>query len=220
MKTSLSFQNWADNPVTTNIETLPIAEAPFPRVTVCPPKNTFTNLNYDLIFASNTSLSTEKRHFFIDTLFAKALDFEYDEAVNLYIQEENGFRNWYDGLTINSHPFDPNNTKQATATTQALSGSMSTPSFSEQFNISAFQNPPEDVDPKQWKQTFFDYNIQIDIDMLSENNEQLFLNVTIDARSVYASAMSTVFDLDFKRIQKDVFWGEDLQNLSDKLFKA
>ena len=46
------------------------------------------------------------------------------------------------------------------------------------------------------------------------------LNVTIDARSVYASAMSTVFDLDFKRIQKDVFWGEDLQNLSDKLFKS
>ena len=46
------------------------------------------------------------------------------------------------------------------------------------------------------------------------------LNATIDSRSVYASAMSTVFDLDFKRIQKDVFWGEDLQNLSDKLFKA
>ena len=46
------------------------------------------------------------------------------------------------------------------------------------------------------------------------------LNATIDARSVYASAMSTVFDLDFKRIQNDVFWGEDLQNLSDKLFKA
>jgi uncharacterized protein (DUF1501 family) len=46
------------------------------------------------------------------------------------------------------------------------------------------------------------------------------LNATIDARSVYASTMSTVFDLDFKHIQKDVFWGEDLQNLSDKLFKT
>ena len=46
------------------------------------------------------------------------------------------------------------------------------------------------------------------------------LNSTIDARSVYASAMSTVFDLDFKRIQKEVFWGEDLQNLSDKLFRT
>ena len=46
------------------------------------------------------------------------------------------------------------------------------------------------------------------------------LNSTIDARSVYASAMSTVFDIDFKRIQKEVFWGDELQNLSDKLFKA
>ena len=46
------------------------------------------------------------------------------------------------------------------------------------------------------------------------------LNSTIDARSVYASAMSTVFDTDFKRVQKEVFWGDKLDNLSDKLFKA
>ena len=46
------------------------------------------------------------------------------------------------------------------------------------------------------------------------------LNSTMDARSIYASAMSTVFDLDFKSIQKDVFFGDKLQNLSDKLFKA
>ena len=46
------------------------------------------------------------------------------------------------------------------------------------------------------------------------------LNSTIDSRSIYASAMSTVFDLDFKTIKDKVFWGEDLQNLSDKLFKT
>ena len=46
------------------------------------------------------------------------------------------------------------------------------------------------------------------------------LNSTIDARSIYASAMSTVFEIDFKRIQKEVFWGDKLQNLSEKLFKA
>ena len=46
------------------------------------------------------------------------------------------------------------------------------------------------------------------------------LNATIDARSVYASAMSTVFDLDFNRIEKEVFFGDKLDNLSDKLFKA
>ena len=46
------------------------------------------------------------------------------------------------------------------------------------------------------------------------------LNATIDARSVYASAMSTVFDVDFKTIKDKVFWGEDLQDLSSKLFKT
>ena len=46
------------------------------------------------------------------------------------------------------------------------------------------------------------------------------LNSTIDSRSVYASAMSSVFNVDFNRIQKEVFWGDELQNLSDKLFKS
>lgn len=46
------------------------------------------------------------------------------------------------------------------------------------------------------------------------------LNATTDARSVYASAMSTVFDVDFKRIEKEVFFGDKLQNLSDKLFRT
>jgi len=50
--------------------------------------------------------------------------------------------------------------------------------------------------------------------------EKRDLNSTIDARSVYASAMSTVFDLDFKLVKDKVFWGENLQNLSDKLFKT
>ncbi len=65
---------------------------------------------------------------------------------------------------------------------------------------------------------------QVHTDWPGLKKKELFegrdLNSTIDARSVYASAMSTVFDVDFKLLQKEVFWGEDLQNLSDKLFKA
>ena len=65
---------------------------------------------------------------------------------------------------------------------------------------------------------------QVHTDWPGLKRKELFdgrdLNVTIDARSVYASAMSTVFDLDFKRIEKEVFFGDKLQNLSDKLFKA
>ena len=65
---------------------------------------------------------------------------------------------------------------------------------------------------------------QVHTDWPGLKRKELFegrdLNSTIDSRSVYASAMSTVFDVEFERIQKDVFWGDKLENLSDKLFKA
>jgi uncharacterized protein (DUF1501 family) len=64
---------------------------------------------------------------------------------------------------------------------------------------------------------------QVHTDWPGLKRKELFegrdLNSTIDARSIYASAMSTVFELDFKKIKNEVFWGENLQNLSDKLFK-
>ena len=44
-----SFEDWSENPVKTTIETLPISQITLPKVTVCPPKNTYTNLNYDLM---------------------------------------------------------------------------------------------------------------------------------------------------------------------------
>ena len=65
---------------------------------------------------------------------------------------------------------------------------------------------------------------QVYTDWPGLNKKELFegrdLNSTIDSRSIYASAMSKVFDVDFKKITKEVFWGENLQNLSDKLFKT
>ena len=48
-----SFQSWADSPVKTTVETLPISEITFPKITVCPPRNTFTDLNYDLMLVEN-----------------------------------------------------------------------------------------------------------------------------------------------------------------------
>ena len=38
-----SFQDWAESPITTTIETQPITKITFPKLTVCPPKNTFTD---------------------------------------------------------------------------------------------------------------------------------------------------------------------------------
>ena len=65
-----SFDSWAESPVKTTIETLPMDELKFPKVTVCPPKNTFTDLNYDLIMTENITLTEEMR----DEMFRYAVD--------------------------------------------------------------------------------------------------------------------------------------------------
>jgi uncharacterized protein (DUF1501 family) len=43
---------------------------------------------------------------------------------------------------------------------------------------------------------------------------------TLDARAVYLSAMSVCFDTDPEVLQREVFWGENLPNLSSTLFKT
>ena len=57
---------------------------------------------------------------------------------------------------------------------------------------------------------------------LKQNNlfEGRDLQSTIDARSVYASAMATVFDLDFELVKREVFWNEDIKDLSGQLFRS
>ena len=57
-----SFQDWQDNPVTTTIDTSPIKEITFPKVTVCPPKKTYTDLNYELLRIKNHTLDKHTRN--------------------------------------------------------------------------------------------------------------------------------------------------------------
>ncbi len=45
------------------------------------------------------------------------------------------------------------------------------------------------------------------------------LNSTIDSRAVYNSAMSMCFDKDPEFLRREVFWGDDLPNLTEELFK-
>ena len=55
------------------------------------------------------------------------------------------------------------------------------------------------------------------------NRKNLFegqdLNSTTDARSIYCSAMAMVFETDFEKLQRQVFWNNKLLNLQDKLFR-
>ena len=98
-----SFDNWADSPVKTTIETQPITEITFPKVIVCPPKNTFTDLNYDLMMTENMTLNNDTRN----ELASYALKLIYDHdplyvgtMTNLSKFEDNDrYYNWYHGYT-------------------------------------------------------------------------------------------------------------------------
>ena len=52
-----SFRGWQESPISTSVEVLPITEIAFPNVTVCPPRKTFTALNYDLMKVQGVQLN-------------------------------------------------------------------------------------------------------------------------------------------------------------------
>ena len=100
-----SFIEWSNNPVLTTVETRPISEIKLPKVTVCPPKNTFTDLNYDLMkVAEKVTLTDDKRK----EIFYELVEIiEEDDSFidNMYqINEENRFYNWYHRYTNMYHP--------------------------------------------------------------------------------------------------------------------
>ena len=94
-----SFESWSESPVKTTIETLPISEIGFPKVTVCPPKNTFTDLNYDLMMTENITLTEAMR----DEIFEYAVEVlnenSFSESDWTKLHEENRFYNWYHGYS-------------------------------------------------------------------------------------------------------------------------
>ena len=80
-----SFDAWSKYPVSTTTETLPIAKAKFPIVNVCPPENTFTTMNYDLVQADNTTLDKNVRYD-LERLYSRwQQDEEFDETFLILI---------------------------------------------------------------------------------------------------------------------------------------
>ena len=57
-----SFQDWGENPIKTAVETKPIKDLRFPKVTICPPKNSYTDLNFDLMMLKDTSKNEDMRN--------------------------------------------------------------------------------------------------------------------------------------------------------------
>ena len=53
---SQSFLTWQESPIITTVDVLPMSQIKFPKVTVCPPRGTYTSLNYDIMLAEKITL--------------------------------------------------------------------------------------------------------------------------------------------------------------------
>ena len=156
-----SFQSWAESPVSTTVNTLPITKLTYPKVTVCPPKNTFTNLNYDLMMLENMTLDNDTRKEmvnYVTELLHGSLHNSMVDKVNK-LQDDDRYYNWYHGLAGIRIPYPPTTFGMSREllyqyTTSAKAGSISTKYFGEKFDavkvdpdiqFQITMNPPPNV---------------------------------------------------------------------------
>ena len=135
-----SFQDWSDNPVTTTIETRPITELTFPKVTVCPPKNTFTDLNYDLKNVENMTIEKDAQN----ELTMHANELLYDQFYSTMMTDmrlleyDQRYFNWYYGYDKLSPP-EYTMVKSYGVVykvyTGAISGTVSTQFFGDKYDV-------------------------------------------------------------------------------------
>ena len=152
-----SFQAWEESPVTTNIETLPITKITFPKVTVCPPKGTYTDLNYDLMITEKMVLDNEVR----TNLSKYAVELLQDHLHHVImtnfskLQEDNIYRKWYLGYTKIQGPVNKGvSYVNLHLNSDATSGTITTEHYGEKFDADKVEpniryvisiHPPESV---------------------------------------------------------------------------
>ena len=95
-----SFSSWATSPVSTTIETLSISELDFPKVSVCPARNSFTSLLPILTMARKVKLDETRRNEFVyhipDVVYNGTLLHQYSQYLK-YSEEIHS--SWYTGET-------------------------------------------------------------------------------------------------------------------------
>ena len=140
-----SFQSWSESPVKTTIETHPISEIPFPKVTVCPPKNTYTDLNYDLMMTKTMTLDNDTRNELANHALELIYDHLFDHMMtNLSKLEDNErYYNWYYGFTQIELPhIDYYSHVNYYLHTTAISSSIFTRYFGDKFDADKVETGP------------------------------------------------------------------------------
>ena len=182
-----SFYNWEISPIATTLETTPIQQVTYPLIYVCPPRNTFTNLNYDLENVPDERLEPNFVNELVRLVDEKIQDAELEKTlVELdTFEEKNKFQNWYLGLSELALPryyYIFGYLKHTIAyTTTASSGTVSSPFFRRIFNEKNFY-------------FIVHYNFVFN-NLLSLINEDRILNLNLDIDTKETEGGSESFSL-------------------------
>ena len=218
-----SFQAWDESPITTTIETRPISEITFPKVTVCPPKNTYTDFNYDLMMTKDITLDNDTRNELINYAVGLLYDkLHKDIMTNLsMLHEENRYYNWYHWFTEITMTYWDGTLLNFTLNTFALSGSISTQYYGRNFLADEIHekllytiniNKPSDSEESK-KATLYlniETNVLPNLDHYEMNNgvletsfNPLFRNYTPPKSQKFTlKRMSSVGDIFFNKTDK------------------
>ena len=162
-----SLSSWEANPVSTTLKIRPIEEIPFPRVTVCPPENTFTTLNLDMETMETKTLDQLTKKALNDTLPSVIFDSDFEEKLSYFSKATNVSRGWYLGDTQISFLSEEDDYVNVKLRSSALSGTVSTPFFNEEFNQETFKR----------NMTF---RIEIDKPNISHDNTTIDIKMDFD----------------------------------------
>ena len=136
-----SFRGWSESPVDTSVEIVDMTDVKFPPVTVCPPVNTMTPLNY-LLTGNMSNFDEESRMkliFYVDQILSEGARKSFISQKDHF--EENTFRNWFLGKSrISVEYLNSDNQKVYKVVTAAEAGSITTPFFGELSENATIEN--------------------------------------------------------------------------------
>ena len=183
-----AFTNWAESPIRTIIETRPISELQFPKVTVCPPTNEFTILNFDLKALENETLLLEEiKENMIQFSFLQLQESFYQGMLKNIskVQEENMFFNWYLGFTEIRFPFYMNDYYgfEYLVATSASNGSLKSYGFGQPFH------------PKEIEKIFY-YYTTIYLPDVAKGNGNFTLSLEVERIALDLSVLKISADSD------------------------
>ena len=93
--------SWSDSPVYTSLSTHSISELNFPKITVCPPQDSLTSLNQDIVKSKDKVLTHQQKKELTDFVSEVTFDCQADKKFRQLRDntDTDTYRHWYNGLT-------------------------------------------------------------------------------------------------------------------------